>query len=56
MTMKISLLDINRINTMILDNIAKKIWWLINSRPYKTISQVKPPPQKKKKKKYWDSL
>ena len=36
MTMKISLFDINHLNTMIRENKAeKKIIWLMNRRPYK---------------------
>ena len=38
MTMKISLFGINHLNTMIRENKAeKKIMWLMNRRPYKTI-------------------
>ena len=37
MTMTISLFDINHLNTMIKENKAEKIMWLINRRPYKTI-------------------
>ena len=54
MTIKISLFDINHLNTMIGKNQAEKIMWLMNRRPYKTINNVdiagqpRPPPQKKK--------
>ena len=34
MTMKISLFDINHLNTMIRENKAEKIMWLMNRRPY----------------------
>ena len=37
MTLKISLFDINHLNTMIRENKAEKIMWLMNRRPYKTI-------------------
>ena len=37
MTMTISLFDINHLNTMIKENKAEKIMWLMNRRPYKTI-------------------
>ena len=37
MAMKISLFDINHLNTMITVNKAEKITWLMNRRPYKTI-------------------
>ena len=37
MTMKISLFDINHLNTMIRENETEKIMWLMNRRPYKTI-------------------
>ena len=40
MTMKISLFDINYLNTMIRENKAEKIMWLMNGRPYKTIWNV----------------
>ena len=40
MIMKMSLFDINHLNTMIRENKAEKIMWLMNRRPYKTIWNV----------------
>ena len=37
MTMKISLFDINHLNTMIRERKTEKIMWLMNRRPCKTI-------------------
>ena len=38
--MKISLFDINQINSVIGENKLKNIMWLMNRRPYKTIHNV----------------
>ena len=38
MTMKISLIDINHLITVIGENKAEKITWLMNKRPYKLYS------------------
>ena len=40
MTMNISLFDINYLNTMIEENKAEIIMWLMNRRLYKTITYV----------------
>ena len=40
MTMKISLFDINHLNTMIWEIKLKKIMWLMNRRPNKPIYRM----------------